>query len=154
MSNITQKTPKGAGRPPTLAHQTESLVKRVMTANKKIDTGLSKIADEYPDLVNTAVNIALGRGHNIEMDANGVFREIPRNPSIPMLKTLLDIGINMVDKTGEGPDSPSQRILSAMRNKVTQLTQVNIDTVTIIESDADDGNPEDSVEDHSLPSMQ
>ena len=154
MSDITKRNPKGAGRPPTLAHQTDTLVKRVMTANRKIDTGLSKIADEYPDLVNTAINMALGRGHNVEIDANGVFRDIPRNPSIPMLKTLLDIGINMVDKTGEGPDSPSQRILSAMRNKVTQLTQVNIDTVTIIESDADSGDVENSVEDDSLSGMQ
>jgi hypothetical protein len=141
MAEVTQKNPKGAGRPPSLTNQTEGLVKRVMAANKKIDTGLSKIADEYPELIATAMDMALGRGYNTDYDGNGVLREIPRNPNVQMLKNLIDIGINMVDKTGEGPDSPSQRILSAMHNKITQLTQVNIDHITILDSDNNDREP-------------
>lgn len=137
MAEVTKKNPKGAGRPPSIVHQTEGLVKRVMAANKKIDTGLARIADEYPDLVNTAIDMALGRGYNTDYDGNGVLREIPRNPNVQMLKNLLDIGINMVDKTGEGPDSPSQRILASMHDKITQITQVNIDHINYSEPSPD-----------------
>ncbi len=121
------------GRPPTYDRQVATLAKDVSAINKKLDAGLNKIADEYEDIVTTAIDLGLGRGKDQVALASGAIVEVDRKPNVQMLKHLLDVGIAMVDKTGGGPDSPSARIIESMRQRmgVTNNTQVNIDHITI-----------------------
>lgn len=127
--HVSDKRKLNKGRPPKYDRQVELLVKDVHAINKKLDNGLQQVADEYEEIVRVAIEVGLGRGSETYLTPAGERRERPRTPNVPMLKHLLDVGIAMVDKTGEGPDSPSQRILRAMRERmgVVNNTQVNID---------------------------
>jgi hypothetical protein len=136
MAEKTETNPRGAGRPAKVDNQAVILAHKVMDVNKKLDRGLSKIGDNYPDIAQTAIDIALGKGTINVMTANGP-RIMERNPDVPMLRHLLSVGIEMIDKTGEGPDSPSQQILKNMQAKVLQLTQVKIDNLTIANRDTE-----------------
>ena len=114
MAEKTETNPRGAGRPAKVDNQAVILAHKVMDVNKRLDRGLSKIGDNYPDIAQTAIDIALGKGTINVMTANGP-RIMERNPDVPMLRHLLSVGIEMIDKTGEGPDSPSQQILKNMQ---------------------------------------
>jgi hypothetical protein len=140
----TEKNPRGAGRPPKQDNQVQILVSKVMETNKKLDKGLVKIGESYPDIAQTAIDVALGNGEETIVLRDGTVTLIPRKPDTAMLTTLLKIGIDMIDKTGEGPESLSQQILKNMRNRVQELTQVKIDNLTII-----DGNTPNTVEANS-----
>ena len=132
---MSDKRHDNPGRPPKYERQIELLVKDVSAVNKKLDKGLNKIADNMEDITQVAIDLALGVGDDMIQNANGQTVKVPRNPNVQMLKHLMNVGVAMIDKTGEGPDSPSQPILRNMRERIsgsiTYNTQVNIDNTGI-----------------------
>lgn len=109
---------KGAGRKPELSRQlveARGLAQRLWIGAQQ---GWKELADEYPSLIALAIRVA--KGEDAEGKAVG-------EPNVPMLRTLLELMPRVVSEEREQEDSPIQRLLGSLKERVgdINLTQHN-----------------------------
>ena len=109
----------GAGRPPTTVVHDNAIVGRKIKASAQ--EGWEVLADSYPAIVRSAVNVALGDGENSK-------------PNIPMLRTLLEL---MIKVTGTEADHNESAATQLAQRFLDRLTANRNEDQTIVERDGD-----------------
>ena len=112
---------KGAGRPSNISLALAEERQGIVLSKLQVGflRGRQELADKYPALMSTAIEVALG----VRDEENGQW-VVP--PSITMLRSLTDLLPRIVGDAGSSGESPVDSIIRELRGRVVNLSQTNI----------------------------
>ena len=103
----------GSGRKPKIVATTRRAEKLAVRLNAAIKLGLDPLAERYPDLINTAIRIALGE------DEQG---NVVTKPNQRMLTDLINLPLKLVDGNELKPTSGGDSILTELfKNRTVKI---------------------------------